>query len=206
MRSAPHPPPHFPRQRVCREASAGVVDELQHSIEVMRPEDRQSVILCIAEVVNCDVPDQPSAYSADRSADGSLRSGLWWRSSSETGGGEVAEGVALVRIGDVLPNDGGELLEIDAFFEEILYGIPIPVEKIGIEFERLVNALVLEDLGCSCDLRGELRLRLSRRRYVSHDGPCRGAMGGLEPPDAPFLVARTLSNPQHRCDHWSSTR
>ena len=116
------------------------------------------------------------------------------------GGGEVAEGVALVRIGDVLPNDGGELLEIDAFFEEILYGIPILVEKIGIEFERLVNALVLEDLGCSCDLRGELRLRLSRRRYVSHDGPCRGAMGGLEPPDAPFLVARTLSNPQHRCD------
>lgn len=122
------------------------------------------------------------------------------------GGGEVAEGVALVRIGDVLPNDGGELLEIDPFFEEILYGIPIPVEKIGIELERLVNALVLEDLGCSCDLRGELRLRLSRRRYVSHDGPCRGAMGGLEPPDAPFLVARTLSNPQHRCDHWSSTR
>jgi len=42
-----------------------------NSIEVMRPEDRQSVILCIAEVVNCDVPDQPSAYSADRSADGS---------------------------------------------------------------------------------------------------------------------------------------
>ena len=200
MRSAPHPPPHFPGQRVCREASAGVVDELQHSIEVMCPEDRQSVILCIDEVVNCDVPDQPSAYSADRSADGSLRSGLWWRSSSETGGGEVAEGVALVRIGDVLPNDGGELLEIDAFFEEILYGIPILVEKIGIELERLFNALVLEDLGCSCDLRGELRLRLSRRRYVSHDGPCRGAMGGLEPPDAPFLVARTLSNPQHRCD------
>ena len=185
---------------MCREASAGVVDELQHSIEVMCPEDRQSVILCIDEVVNCDVPDQPSAYSADRSADGSLRSGLWWRSSSETGGGEVAEGVALVRIGDVLPNDGGELLEIDAFFEEILYGIPILVEKIGIELERLFNALVLEDLGCSCDLRGELRLRLSRRRYVSHDGPCRGAMGGLEPPDAPFLVARTLSNPQHRCD------
>ena len=200
MRSAPHPPPHVPGQRVCREASAGVVDELQHSIEVMCPEDRQSVILCIDEVVNCDVPDQPSAYSADRSADGSLRSGLWWRSSSETGGGEVAEGVALVRIGDVLPNDGGELLEIDAFFEEILYGIPILVEKIGIELERLFNALVLEDLGCSCDLRGELRLRLSRRRYVSHDGPCRGAMGGLEPPDAPFLVARTLSNPQHRCD------
>ncbi len=80
------PTPHFPGQRVCREASAGVVDELQHSIEVMCPEDRQSVILCIDEVVNCDVPDQPSAYSADRSADGSLRSGLWWRSSSETGG------------------------------------------------------------------------------------------------------------------------
>ena len=86
VRSAPHPPPHVPGQRVCREASAGVVDELQHSIEVMCPEDRQSVILCIDEVVNCDVPDQPSAYSADRSADGSLRSGLWWRSSSETGG------------------------------------------------------------------------------------------------------------------------
>ena len=32
----------------------GVVDELQHSIEVMRPEDRQSVILCIDEVVNCE--------------------------------------------------------------------------------------------------------------------------------------------------------